>query len=180
MQDRTLTVALVGNPNSGKTTLSNCLTGAHDSVANYPRVTVSKHTREVRHKGWTLKLVDLPGIYSLTSQSPEERIGRDFIQDERPDILLNVLDAGNLDRSLFLTTQLIETGRPHQIRVQLAAIAQSIVGDVRYGSEKRLGSMIALHASAIAFPHPVSKEMIEVECELPENWKELLRKKSVR
>jgi len=73
-----------------------------------------------------------------------------------------------------------ETGRPHQIRVQLAAIAQCIVGDVRYGSEKRLGSMIALHASAIAFPHPVSKEMIEVECELPENWSELLKKKSVR
>lgn len=120
MEDRTLTVALVGNPNSGKTTLSNCLTGAHDSVANYPRVTVSKHTREVRHKGWTLKLVDLPGIYSLTSQSPEERIGRDFIQDERPDIVLNVLDAGNLDRSLFLTTQLIEIGRPRVYALNMA------------------------------------------------------------
>ena len=110
--DRTLTVALVGNPNCGKTTLSNSLTGAHDGVANYPRVTVAKRTRELTHKGWTITLVDIPGIYSLTSQSPEERIGRDFIQDERPDILLNVLDAGNLDRSLFLTTQLIEMGLP--------------------------------------------------------------------
>lgn len=107
-----LTVALVGNPNSGKTSLMNKLTGGHDSVGNYPRVTVSKRMREISHKGWTLRLVDLPGIYSLTSQSPEERIGRDFIQDERPDVVLNVLDAGNLERSLFLTTQLIEMGLP--------------------------------------------------------------------
>ncbi|MBF0249187.1 MAG: ferrous iron transport protein B [Alphaproteobacteria bacterium] len=112
MTNKTITVALVGNPNAGKTTLSNALTGAKDSVGNYPRVTVSKRAREIQHKGWTIKLVDLPGIYSLTSQSPEERIGRDFIQDERPDIVLNVLDAGSLDRSLFLTTQLIEMGRP--------------------------------------------------------------------
>jgi len=119
-QARTLTVALVGNPNSGKTTLSNSLTGAHDSVGNYPRVTVSSRSRLIRHKGWTFKLVDLPGIYSLTSQSPEERVGRDFIQDERPDIVLNVLDAGNLDRSLFLTTQLIEMGRPRVYALNMA------------------------------------------------------------
>lgn len=120
MGQKTLTVALVGNPNTGKTSLSNALTGAHDSVGNYPRVTVSKRSREIVHKGWTLKLVDLPGIYSLTSQSPEERIGRDFIQDDRPDIVLNVLDGGNLDRSLFLTTQLIEMGRPHVYALNMA------------------------------------------------------------
>ncbi len=112
VESRTIDVALVGNPNSGKTSLSNSITGAKDAVANYPRVTVAKHEREVRHSGWTLRLVDLPGVYSLTSQSPEERVGRDFILDERPDIVVNVLDAGNLDRSLFLTTQLIETGIP--------------------------------------------------------------------
>ncbi len=108
----TITVALVGNPNCGKTTLYNKLTGAKDSVGNYPRVTVEQNDRTIEHKGWTLRMVDLPGIYSMTSQSPEERIGRDFIQDERPDIVLNVLDAGALERSLFLTTQLIEMGRP--------------------------------------------------------------------
>ena len=117
---RTLTVALVGNPNSGKTTLSNSLTGAHDSVGNYPRVTVTSRVREIQHKGWTFRLVDLPGIYSLTSQSPEERVGRDFIQDERPDIVLNVLDASSLDRSLFLTTQLIEMGRPRIYALNMA------------------------------------------------------------
>ena len=111
-RERAITVALVGNPNSGKTSLSNAITGAHDGVANYPRVTVTKRKRNFQHKGWNIELVDLPGIYSLTSQSSEERIGRDFIQDERPDLLLNVLDGGNLDRSLFLTTQLIEMGIP--------------------------------------------------------------------
>ena len=112
VESRTINVALVGNPNSGKTSLSNSITGANDAVANYPRVTVAMHERKVRHNGWTLRLVDLPGVYSLTSQSPEERIGRDFILDDRPDVVINVLDAGNLERSLFLTTQLIEMGIP--------------------------------------------------------------------
>ena len=111
-KDQTITVALVGNPNCGKTTLSNKLTGSRDSVANYPRVTVAKKEHAVQHQGWTIRVVDLPGIYSLTSQSPEERIGRDYIQSEEPDIVLNVLDAGNLDRNLFLSTQLLEMGCP--------------------------------------------------------------------
>ena len=109
---RVITVALVGNPNSGKTSLSNSLTGQRDSVANYPRVTVAKKERLIEHAGWALRLVDLPGVYSLTSQSAEERAARDFLQDDTPDIVLNVLDAGNLERSLFLTTQLIEMAIP--------------------------------------------------------------------
>ncbi|MFN3077729.1 MAG: ferrous iron transport protein B [Alphaproteobacteria bacterium] len=107
-----ITVALVGNPNCGKSKLFNRLTGARANVANYPRVTISAQSRMFRHRGHVIRLVDLPGIYSLNSQSPEECIGRDFIQDEKPDVILNILDAGNLDRSLFLTTQLIEMGRP--------------------------------------------------------------------
>jgi ferrous iron transport protein B len=134
-----VTVALVGNPNSGKTTLSNCLTGAHDGVGNYPRVTVSKRARDIQHMGWTFKLVDLPGIYSLTSQSPEERIGRDFIHAERPDIVLNVLDGGNLDRSLFLTSQLIEMGRP---RVYALNMADEMRRKGHTVDLKALGSML--------------------------------------
>ncbi|MCF6280852.1 MAG: ferrous iron transport protein B [Candidatus Polarisedimenticolaceae bacterium] len=110
--NKIITVALVGNPNCGKTTLSNKLTGSRDSVANYPRVTLTKNEHDIHYRGWTLRIVDLPGIYSLTSQSPEERIGRDYIQNMQPDIVLNVLDAGNLDRNLFLTTQLLEMGCP--------------------------------------------------------------------
>lgn len=107
---RVITVALVGNPNCGKTTLFNRLTGLNESTGNYARVTVSAKAHEITHKGVRLRLVDLPGLYSLNSRSPEERTGRDFIQDQNPDIILNILDAGSLDRSLFLTTQLIEMG----------------------------------------------------------------------
>jgi ferrous iron transport protein B len=107
-----ITVALVGNPNSGKTSLYNSLTGARGDVANYHRVTVQKKSSQIVYEGYKINIIDLPGIYSLSSQSPEERIGRDFIQEYRPDIVINILDAGNLDRNLFLTTQLIEMGCP--------------------------------------------------------------------
>ncbi|MBF0623564.1 MAG: ferrous iron transport protein B [Magnetococcales bacterium] len=107
-----ITVGLVGNPNCGKTTLLNTLTRSKESVGNYPRVTVKAAYRQVTHGGQTITLVDLPGLYALTSQSPEEREARDFIHDHRADVLINVLDAGNLERSLFLTSQLIEMGRP--------------------------------------------------------------------
>ena len=106
------TVALVGNPNSGKTTLFNRLTGANAPVGNYPRVTLTPRSRVIAHRGWTLTVVDLPGIYSLTSQTQEERAARDYIHLNTPDIVLNVVDTGNLDRSLFLTSQLIEMGQP--------------------------------------------------------------------
>ena len=109
---RTIVVGLVGNPNCGKTSLFNKLSKSRGSVGNYPRVTVDIQESQLYYKGVAISLVDLPGIYSLTSQSPEERIGRDFLHSEQADVLINVLDAGNLDRSLFLTTQLLEMGQP--------------------------------------------------------------------
>ncbi|MBF0453981.1 MAG: ferrous iron transport protein B [Magnetococcales bacterium] len=107
-----ITIGLVGNPNSGKTTLLNKLCNSKDSVGNYPRVTVSAQERSFSHAGHSITITDLPGIYALTTLSPEESSSRDLIHSEKVDLLVNVLDAGNLERSLYLTSQLIEMGRP--------------------------------------------------------------------
>ncbi|MBF0193895.1 MAG: ferrous iron transport protein B [Magnetococcales bacterium] len=108
---RVITVGLVGNPNCGKTSLFNKLSDSQGSIGNYPRVTVEIQEGKIEYKGVVIRIVDLPGIYSLTSTSPEERIGRDYLHSEEADVLLNILDAGNLDRSLFFTTQLLEMGQ---------------------------------------------------------------------
>lgn len=101
-------IALAGNPNSGKTTLFNYITGAHQHVGNWPGVTVEKKEGQVSHKGQDFTVVDLPGTYSLTAYSIEEIVARKFIIHEKPDVVVHVIDAGNLERNLFLTTQLIE------------------------------------------------------------------------
>lgn len=102
--------ALAGNPNSGKTTLFNALTGANQSVGNWPGVTVERKEGTVRSGGFTL--VDLPGIYSLSPYSLEERTARRFLAEERPEVIINIVDAANLERNLYLTTQLLELERP--------------------------------------------------------------------
>jgi len=102
------TIALIGNPNSGKTTLFNALTGTSAYVGNWPGVTVEK--KEGMVGGHTI--LDLPGIYSLSPYSPEEKLSRRYILDEHPDLIIDVIDATNLERSLYLTTQLAELGRP--------------------------------------------------------------------
>ncbi|MCE5230097.1 ferrous iron transport protein B [bacterium] len=106
----TLHVALVGNPNSGKTSIFNQLTGANQRVANYPGVTVEVTHGRCRRNGLDLQIVDLPGTYSLTANSPEERIARDWLVQNRPDVIVQVIDASNLERSLYLTMQLAELG----------------------------------------------------------------------
>jgi ferrous iron transport protein B len=109
---RPITVALAGNPNSGKSSLFNMLTGAHQHVANYPGVTVEKKEGYCRYKGRLITVVDLPGTYSLTAYSTEELIARHFILDERPDVVVDVVDASNIERNLYLGTQLIEMDAP--------------------------------------------------------------------
>ncbi|HVN57605.1 MAG TPA: ferrous iron transport protein B [Bacteroidales bacterium] len=109
-KSRNLVVALVGNPNSGKTTLFNWASGAREKVANYPGVTVDLKTAKYRQSGYTFSLVDLPGTYSLKSYSPEEIYLRNFLMENKPDVVINILDAGNLERNLYLTTQLIDMG----------------------------------------------------------------------
>ncbi len=103
-------VALVGNPNSGKTTLFNFASGSREKVANYAGVTVDSKEARYRQSGYTFSIVDLPGTYSLKSYSPEELYLRNYIFDNKPDIIVNIVDASNLERNLYLTTQLIDMG----------------------------------------------------------------------
>jgi ferrous iron transport protein B len=105
---KTIHVALAGNPNCGKTTLFNRVTNSNEHVGNYGGVTVDSKTASFQRKGYTFKLVDLPGTYSLTTFSPEELFTRDYIIEQTPDIVLDVIDAANLERNMFLTTQLID------------------------------------------------------------------------
>lgn len=105
---KTITVALVGNPNCGKTSFFNLATGLREKVGNYSGVTVSSKVGTFYHDGYTINLVDLPGTYSLTEYSPEELYVRDYLLNHHPDLVLNIVDAGNLERNMYLTAQLID------------------------------------------------------------------------
>jgi len=107
-----LTIALAGNPNVGKSTVFNALTGLRQHVGNWPGKTVERKEGQLTLGEHTLTIVDLPGTYSLAARSLEEQIARDFIIRERPDAVVNVLDVANLERNLYLTAQLLETGVP--------------------------------------------------------------------
>ena len=109
---QSLKVALAGNPNSGKTTLFNAITGARQHVGNYPGITVEHKTGETSVDHEKVHVVDLPGCYSLTAYSPEELVSRKIILEEKPDVVVHVVDATNLERSLYLTVQLMELGVP--------------------------------------------------------------------
>jgi ferrous iron transport protein B len=109
---KALRIALAGNPNSGKTTLFNCLTGAHHKVGNYPGVTVEKREGIRVRNEKQYHFIDLPGIYSLTAYSIDEVVARDFILDEKPDVIVDVLDSTNLERNLYLCLQFQELGIP--------------------------------------------------------------------
>ncbi len=105
---KVINVALVGNPNCGKTTLFNYASGSHERVGNYSGVTIDAKEARFKHQGYTFRIYDLPGTYSITAYSPEELFVRSHILEKMPDIVINVVDASNLERNLFLTTQLID------------------------------------------------------------------------
>lgn len=119
-----IVVALAGNPNSGKTTLFNNLTGARQHVANYPGVTVERKEGTCTHKGRRIHVIDLPGTYSLTPYSVEEVVARDVLTEERPDVVVDVVDASNLERNLYLTVQLVQLRVPLILALNMADLAE--------------------------------------------------------
>ena len=119
-----VTVALAGNPNSGKTTIFNNITGAKQHVGNYAGVTVERREGYRRFQGKDLMVIDLPGTYSLTANSLDEVVARNVIIDEKPDLIVNVLDASNLERNLYLAVQLLELERPVVLALNMKDVAE--------------------------------------------------------
>ena len=118
-------VALAGNPNSGKTTIFNELTGARQHVGNYPGVTVERKEGFRRHGDTELQIVDLPGTYSLTAYSAEEVVARNVIIDEKPDVVVDIVDASNLERNLYLAVQFMELGVPLVLAFNMSDMARA-------------------------------------------------------
>jgi ferrous iron transport protein B len=125
MTKKEIIIALAGNPNSGKTTVFNNLTGARQHVGNWPGVTVEKKEGRCNFKGYNIKVVDLPGVYSLTAYSLDEIIARDHVIDGRPDVVVDIVDASNLERNLYLAVQMLEMGANLVIALNMMDVAES-------------------------------------------------------
>ena len=122
MESKHIRIALAGNPNTGKTTLFNVLTGSNQFVGNWPGVTVEKKEGKLRNVSETVIITDLPGIYSLSPYTPEEIVARNYLVGERPDAILNIIDGTNLERNLYLTTQLTELGIPVVMAINMVDV----------------------------------------------------------
>lgn len=144
MANPTLHIALAGNPNCGKTTLFNLITGANGYVGNWPGVTVEKKEAPLsRDKG--VIITDLPGIYSLSPYSPEERVSRDYLMSGEPDVVIQVIDATNLERNLYLALQVIETGLPVVVALNMADLVEKSGDRIDVSAlEKSLGCPVVM------------------------------------
>lgn len=153
------TIALVGNPNSGKTTLFNALTGSNQHVGNWPGVTVEKKEGKLRFNDQLYNVVDLPGTYSLGAYSEDEIVARDFIIQGNPDVVINVVDATNIERNLYLTTQLLEMGTKIVIALNMMDEAKLKKIDINLNDlSKQLGIPII---STVASKRKGINELIE-------------------
>jgi ferrous iron transport protein B len=118
------TIAIAGNPNCGKTTLFNALTGAKQRVGNWPGVTVERIEGSYKHQGYSIDVIDLPGIYSFSAYSLDEKVSREYILFEKPDLVVNIVDATNMERNLYLTTQLLEMQIPVVVTLNMMDVAK--------------------------------------------------------
>ena len=155
IEKEVFTIAIAGNPNCGKTALFNSLTGSNQIVGNWPGVTVEKKEGSFKLDNHTIRVVDLPGIYALFANSEDERAALDYLLKGEADLVVNILDATNLERNLFLTSQLMEKGVPMVIAVNMMDIA------IRRGITiylKKLEEILGVTAIALS---AVSKESCE-------------------
>ncbi|MEG2018177.1 MAG: ferrous iron transporter B [Clostridium sp.] len=163
-----MNIALTGNPNSGKTTLFNLLTGGSEKVGNWAGVTVDKKEGELRKalnkSGKDIKIIDLPGAYSMSPFTSEESVTRDFIKNENPDVIVNIVDATNLSRSLFFTTQLLELNIPLVIALNKSDInrKQGTTIDIK-GLENTLGCTVVETVSTTANNNGIEQLLKEAE-----------------
>ena len=140
-EDKNIKVALIGNPNSGKSTIFNELTDSNQHVGNYPGVTVEKKEGSKKYEGYDINFIDLPGIYSLSTYSDDEVVARDFLLKEKPDVIVNVIDAANLERNLYLFTQIVELDIPIIIVLNMADIVESNGQKI---DEKKLSKLLGV------------------------------------
>lgn len=180
-EEKEITVGFIGNPNCGKTTLFNAFTGANLKVANWPGVTVERVEGSTVYKGKTLRLIDLPGIYSLTSYSIEEKVSRKCIMQEDIDVIVNVVDASSLERNLYLTLQLLEMGKPVILALNMMDIVEErgmeidlhrlpeMLGGipvVPVSARKRTGLDVLLHAVLHHYEEGVKDRVVHYEPEI--------------
>lgn len=183
MTDNVIQVAFVGNPNCGKTTLFNALTGSNLKVANWPGVTVEKKEGTATYKGRKMNLVDTPGIYSLTSYSLEEKVTRKCVMEDDIDVIVNVVDASSLERNLYLTTQLLELGKPVILALNMMDIVKergmeidmhrlpemlANIPVVPVSARKRTGLAVLLHAVKHHYGEPVESVAVKYPPDIEE------------
>lgn len=172
-KERTINIALVGNPNCGKTTLFNYLSGSKEHVGNYSGVTVDSKKATFSEHDYNFNIFDLPGTYSLTAYSPEEIYVRKFIMEETPDIVINVIDSSNLERNLFLTTQLIDMDI--KVIVALNMYDELMKNDVKFDF-KSLGRLIGIPIiPTVSSKGKGIKELIEKTIEVYEDLDPIVR-----
>ena len=152
-------IALAGNPNCGKTTMFNNITGAKQHVGNYPGVTVEKKEGHTSFDGHELMFIDLPGTYSLTARSLDELVARNVIVNDNPDVIVNVLDASNLERNLYLAAQLLELEKPMVIALNMSDVAEDM--GIKYDIKKMSELTGATIVSTVGRTNIGTKELLE-------------------